>query len=121
MLENIKSVYSLLIITTPGLAHAIILFTVFSTLKDGELQILQKSRSHLKILCDIRLTQTKFHTEDPQILLATVRNLFVGRPGDRGSYTSELVVWIYSFINRRISAVLSEVFRAFPQRIQANS
>jgi hypothetical protein len=93
----------------------------FATFKDGGPQILQKFKSHLKILGDIKLTQTKFHAEDPQILLATVCNLFAGRPGDRGVYTSELVVWIYSSRNRRVSAVLSKVFRAFPQRIQANS
>jgi len=38
-------------------------------------QILQKSRSHLKILGTRRVTCSKSHTEDPQTLGATVQNL----------------------------------------------
>jgi len=33
-----------------------------------DVQIFQKTRSHLKLLGARRLTRTKFHTEDPQIL-----------------------------------------------------
>ena len=40
----------------------------------------QKSRRHLKILGTIRLTQSKFHTEDLQILDATVQTF--SRYGD---------------------------------------
>jgi hypothetical protein len=38
-------------------------------------QILQKSRSHLKILGARRVTCSKSHTADPQMLGATVQNL----------------------------------------------
>jgi hypothetical protein len=34
----------------------------------------QKSGGQLKILGDVMTTQSKFHTEDPQILSATVQN-----------------------------------------------
>jgi hypothetical protein len=37
-------------------------------------QISQKSRCHLKILGDNRMTRTKLHTNDPQISGATVSN-----------------------------------------------
>jgi hypothetical protein len=39
------------------------------------LQIFQKSRCHLKILGARRAMRRKFHTENPQILGATVQNL----------------------------------------------
>jgi hypothetical protein len=42
---------------------------------DRGAQIFQKSRSHLKILGARRVTWSKFRTEDPQILGATVQNL----------------------------------------------
>jgi hypothetical protein len=32
---------------------------------------IQKSKSHIKILGDIKVTRNKFHTEGPQILGAT--------------------------------------------------
>jgi hypothetical protein len=38
-------------------------------------QISQKSRIRLKILGARRVTKSKLHTEDPQILVATVQNL----------------------------------------------
>jgi hypothetical protein len=38
-------------------------------------QIFQKSRSQLKILGIRRITSSKFHTEDPQILGATAQNV----------------------------------------------
>jgi hypothetical protein len=38
-------------------------------------QISQQSRSHLKILGARRVTETKFHTEDPQILGVTVQTV----------------------------------------------
>jgi hypothetical protein len=44
----------------------------------------QKSSSHLKILGARNVTWSKFHTDDPQILGATVQNLVVRatwRPG----------------------------------------
>ena len=37
-------------------------------------QIFHKSRSHLRILGTGRVTRSKFHTDDPQILGATVQN-----------------------------------------------
>jgi len=38
-------------------------------------QIFQKSRNHVKILGAQRVTLSKFHTEDPQILGIIVQNL----------------------------------------------
>jgi hypothetical protein len=38
-------------------------------------QICQQSRSHCKILCTRGVAWSRFHTEDPQILGATVQNL----------------------------------------------
>jgi hypothetical protein len=38
-------------------------------------QIFQRYRHYLKILGTERLTRSKFHSEDPQILGATVQNL----------------------------------------------
>jgi fructose-1-phosphate kinase PfkB-like protein len=38
-------------------------------------KIFQKTRSHLKIPGARRVTQSKFHTEGPQILGAKVQNL----------------------------------------------
>jgi len=37
-------------------------------------KIFQKSRSHLKIPEARKVTRCKFHTEHPQILVATVKN-----------------------------------------------
>jgi hypothetical protein len=51
--------------------------------KRGE-QIFQKSRSYLKILDARRVTWSTLHTEDPQVLGTTIRNLFAittWRPG----------------------------------------
>ena len=44
--------------------------------KKSGLQIFQKSSSYLKILGTGRVTWSKFHSEDPQILGATLQNLF---------------------------------------------
>jgi hypothetical protein len=38
-------------------------------------QIFQRSRHYLKILGTERVTRSKFHSEDPQILGATLQNL----------------------------------------------
>jgi len=38
-------------------------------------KIFQKLRSHLRILHVRRVTCSRFHTEDPQMLNATVQNL----------------------------------------------
>jgi len=39
------------------------------------LKIFQNSRIHLKILSTRRLTRSKFHTKDPQIICSTTQNL----------------------------------------------
>jgi len=44
-------------------------------------QIFQKSRNHLKILGSKRVTGSKFHTQDPQILVATLQSYLSRRPG----------------------------------------
>jgi len=37
--------------------------------------IFKKSRSHLNVLGTRRVTQSKFHTQDPKILGTTIKNL----------------------------------------------
>jgi len=44
--------------------------------KNSGLQIFQEISSYLKLLGTGRVTLSKFHSEDPQILGATVQNLF---------------------------------------------
>jgi len=44
----------------------------------------QKSSSHLKILGDTTVTCSKFHTGDPDILVATVQHLFATATRDLG-------------------------------------
>ena len=46
----------------------------------------QKSNSHLKILGVRRVKRSKFHTEDPQILGATVQNVVGGDELAPGSF-----------------------------------
>ena len=47
----------------------------------------KQSRSHFKILGAIRMTKSKFHTENPQILGATTQNLVIAVPRLPGSGT----------------------------------
>jgi len=46
-----------------------------SPLRSKDTQILQKSRSHLRIIDTGKVTRSKLRTEEPQILGAAVQNL----------------------------------------------
>jgi hypothetical protein len=57
---------------------------MYSWLKPWVYKLFKKSRSNLKILGAIRVTRSKSHTEDPQILGTTVPNIVstaIWRPG----------------------------------------
>ena len=69
-------------------------------------QIFQKSMSHLKILGARRATWSKFHTQGPQILGATIQNLvdtvtrhlgFVHPVCGRGCVSVHACIYIYIF------------------------
>ena len=61
-----------------GFIHYIIYWNdTFFQAKGAE--ILQKSRSHLKLVHTRRVTQSKFNTEDSQILGITIHNLWAGQ------------------------------------------
>jgi hypothetical protein len=66
----------------------------YSTRND---QIFQKCRSHLKILGASRMTRSKFHTEDPQILGVTVENLVT-----RATWCTELVYSCTTNLSRNV-------------------
>jgi len=55
------------------------------TLSHRGKHILRKSSNHLNVLGAIRVTGSKFHTQDPQILGPTEQNLLA-----RGTWSSEI-------------------------------
>ena len=83
-----------------GFIHYIIYWkdTSLSSARDAE--ILQKSRSHLKLVHTRRVTQSKFNTENSQILGVTIHNLVIMAtwcPGFVNLYSMQLGTIVSSF------------------------
>ena len=80
---------------------------IFGGIHSRYAHIFQKSKSHLKILGARRVTWSKFHTEDPQILGATIltylltpwsRVLLEKLPGFAANQEIPRILWNLKFI-----------------------
>jgi len=70
------------------------------SLSASDAEILQKSRSHLKLVHTRRVTQSKFNTENSQILGVTIHNLVIMAtwcPGFVNLYSMQLGTIVSSF------------------------